>query len=81
MLMPQSPRRPYYNPTGTCPRCGTRRLDPIAEFNAVAKRFDIYICAECGGEEAAPHGLDYLWWATRIYKRAVADMVAETLRG
>jgi len=35
-----------------CPRCGYNRMkDPVAK-NALSRRADVYICSECGQEEA-----------------------------
>ena len=35
-----------------CPRCGRDRMDPKAARNALSRRADVYICSECGMDEA-----------------------------
>lgn len=35
-----------------CPRCGHERMDKKPVRNALSRRADVYICNECGREEA-----------------------------
>ena len=35
-----------------CPRCGHERMNPKAERNALSRRVNVYICSQCGMEEA-----------------------------
>jgi predicted RNA-binding Zn-ribbon protein involved in translation (DUF1610 family) len=35
-----------------CPRCGHNRMDPVLVRNALSRRAKVYICSECGTEEA-----------------------------
>ena len=35
-----------------CPRCGHSRMRPELAANAVSRHFDVYICSECGTDEA-----------------------------
>lgn len=35
-----------------CPRCGQRRMKPQAAANALSRFHDVYICSECGVDEA-----------------------------
>ena len=35
-----------------CPRCGKHRMDEVNVRNALSRHEDIYICSECGTEEA-----------------------------
>ncbi len=38
--------------TFPCPRCGHERMDKKPVRNALSRRADVYICNECGREEA-----------------------------
>lgn len=38
--------------TFPCPRCGHDRMDKNPVRNALSRRADVYICNECGREEA-----------------------------
>ena len=35
-----------------CPRCGYLSMRPNPIENALSRRYDIYICSQCGTEEA-----------------------------
>lgn len=35
-----------------CPRCGHNRMKTPAVKNALSRRAEVYICSECGQEEA-----------------------------
>lgn len=35
-----------------CPRCGCDRMDPLPVRNALSRRATVYICSECGMDEA-----------------------------
>lgn len=35
-----------------CPRCGCPEMNPVLHRNALSRRADVYICDECGQEEA-----------------------------
>lgn len=35
-----------------CPRCGHSRMDPVPVRNALSRRANVYICSECGMDEA-----------------------------
>lgn len=35
-----------------CPRCGHNRMKTPAVRNALSRRAEVYICSECGQEEA-----------------------------
>jgi DNA-directed RNA polymerase subunit RPC12/RpoP len=44
----------------TCPRCGYKRMLQGVMRNALSRHFDIYICPECGNDEAI-----------RVYKKSI----------
>lgn len=35
-----------------CPRCGMTKMKPIAVHNSLSRYADVYICDDCGMEEA-----------------------------
>lgn len=35
-----------------CPRCGQDTMDENLVMNALSRRFDVYICSQCGTDEA-----------------------------
>lgn len=35
-----------------CPRCGNNNMNPVKEMNALSRYVDIYICSDCGTDEA-----------------------------
>ena len=50
-----------------CPRCGKSRMDLKLVRNALSRRANIYICSECGNEEALEEYFGYTqdisdWW-------------------
>lgn len=40
------------HPPLQCPRCGAVTMLENAEENALSRRFDVYICSNCGLDEA-----------------------------
>ena len=47
--MQENPTDGYIFP---CPRCGHDRMNPVAVRNALSRRADVYICDQCGMDEA-----------------------------
>lgn len=45
----ESPIGDYVFP---CPRCGHDRMNPVAVRNSLSRRANVYICAQCGMDEA-----------------------------
>jgi predicted RNA-binding Zn-ribbon protein involved in translation (DUF1610 family) len=53
-----------------CPRCGYARMKPGMVRNSLSRHYDIYICPECGNDEAyREYSKSMLalsqWWAVR----------------
>lgn len=44
--------KPGEGPPFTCPRCGYRRMNEIAVRNAKSRQINVYICDQCGMDEA-----------------------------
>lgn len=42
---------PFIN-TSHCPRCGHRQMEPELEHNAISRQIDVYVCNDCGIDEA-----------------------------
>jgi len=47
--MQENPEGGYVFP---CPRCGHHRMEKASVRNALSRRADVYICSECGTDEA-----------------------------
>lgn len=69
-----------------CPRCGKNKLEPDFTDNCLSRHEDIYICNECGRDEA---GFDFvgqvkpleLWYAVRFLNGEVAPYERKTPEG
>ena len=69
-----------------CPRCGKNKLEPDFTDNCLSRHEDIYICTECGRDEA---GLDFVgqakpldkWYAVRFLNGDVGPYERKTPEG
>lgn len=54
-----------------CPACGTQQLRNIEAHNAYSRFADVYICNQCGVDEA----FNAFFWKERAYALGLGDKI------